>query len=60
MLRPPFLMGRENKILSVVVTVLLPVRDEIRFSLICFSGTCRYSSMSGVVRFKKGSFVCML
>ena len=37
MLRPPFLTGRENKILSVVVTVVLPVSDGIRFSLICCS-----------------------
>ena len=50
MLRPPILTGRENKIISVVVTVFLPVNNGIRFSLICFSGSCRYSSMSGVVR----------
>ena len=52
-LRPPFLTGKENKILSVVVSVFFPVGDGIKFSLISFSGSCGYSSMSGVVRVNK-------
>ena len=58
-LRPPFLTGKENKILSVVVSVFFRVGDGIKFSLISFSGSCGYSSMSGVVRVKKDNLVCI-
>ena len=58
MLRPPFLTGRENKLLSVVVKVFLSMM-KLDF-LISFSGFCRYSSMSSVVLvYKTIWFACL-